>query len=73
VAALGVLPEYRRLGIETLLIHKVHQRVHSRPYLRSEFSVVMENNFRMRNLLERFGFVQDRRFRLYSKKLGGQR
>jgi ribosomal protein S18 acetylase RimI-like enzyme len=72
IAALGVRPEFRRLGIETLLIHRVHQRVHTRPYLRSEFSVVMENNLRMRNLLERFGFRQCRRFRLYTKSLRGR-
>ncbi|MDH4156901.1 MAG: GNAT family N-acetyltransferase [candidate division Zixibacteria bacterium] len=71
VAALGVRPQFRKLGIETLLIHKVHQRVLTRPYQRSEFSVVMENNFRMRNLLERFGFEQRQRFRLYSRTLPG--
>jgi ribosomal protein S18 acetylase RimI-like enzyme len=70
VAALGVRSEYRRLGLETLLIHKVHERVHTRPYERSEFSVVMENNLRMRNLLERFGFRLCRRFRLYTRTLG---
>ena len=69
VAALGVTPECRSLGIETLLIHKVHQRVHTRPYQRSEFSVVMENNHRMRNLLERFGFTCTRRYRLYRKRM----
>jgi len=73
VAAMGVLPAFRRQGIEALLIHKVHQRGHTRPYQRSEFSVVMENNLRMRNLLERFGFNLDRRFRLYSRKLESKR
>jgi len=69
IAALGVRPEFRKLGIETLLIHKVHERVHTRPYQRSEFSVVMENNLRMRNLLERFGFKLCRRYRLYTRAL----
>lgn len=69
VAALGVKPEFRRLGLETLLIHKVHERVHTRPYKRSEFSVVMENNLKMRNLLERFGFRLCRRYRLYTRTL----
>jgi GNAT superfamily N-acetyltransferase len=69
IAALGVRPEFRKLGIETLLIHKVHERVHVRPYQRSEFSVVMENNLRMRNLLERFGFTLCRRYRLYTRVL----
>ncbi len=69
VAALGVVPEYRSLGIETILIHRVHDRVHTRPYKRSEFSVVMESNHRMRNLLERFGFKCTRRYRIYRKQL----
>ena len=69
VAVLGVERKYRRLGIETALIHKVHLRVQSRPYKRSEFSVVLENNTRMRNLLERFGFSHWQRFRLYQSEL----
>lgn len=69
IAALGVLPSYRRLGIETLLIHLVHERVNTRPYRRSEFSVVMEDNLPMRNLLESFGFRICRRFRLYQKEI----
>jgi GNAT superfamily N-acetyltransferase len=69
IAALGVLPGFRNRGIETILIHKVHERVHTRPYLRSEFSVVLEKNLAMRNLLERFGFTPCRRFRLYTKEI----
>lgn len=69
IAALGVEKKYRRLGIETALIHKVHLRVQSRPYKRSEFSVVFENNTRMRNLLEQFGFSQAQRFRIYQKTI----
>jgi ribosomal protein S18 acetylase RimI-like enzyme len=69
IAALMVLPEFRTLAIETILIHKVHNRVHNRPYQRSEFSVIMENNHRMRNLLEAFGFSLCRRYRLYTQKV----
>jgi ribosomal protein S18 acetylase RimI-like enzyme len=67
VAAFGVLPKYRSLGIETLLIYQVHQRINNRPYRRAEFSVVMEDNHRMRQLLEAIGFTLSRRFRLYQK------
>lgn len=69
VAALGVVPEFRNRGIETILIHRVHERVRARPYGYAEFSVVLENNLPMRNLLERFGFKQSRRFRIYMKEL----
>lgn len=69
VAALGVVPEFRNRGIETILINKVRERVQARPYGYAEFSVVLENNLPMRNLLERFGFTQSRRFRIYAKEL----
>lgn len=69
VAVLGVKKKYRRLGIETALIHKVHERVKSRPYIKAEFSVILENNYRMRNLLIRFGFQQTHKFRIYQRIL----
>ncbi len=69
VAALGVLPEYRNLGIEALLIRKIQERVIERPYARAEFSVVMENNHRMRNLLISAGFKQCRQYRIYGRDL----
>jgi GNAT superfamily N-acetyltransferase len=69
IAALGVLPDYRNMGIETLMIRRVHDRVLERPYARSEFSVVMENNQRMRNLLMSAGFKECRKYRIYGKEL----
>ena len=70
VAAFGTLPQYRSLGIEAALIRRAHERINTRPYRRIEFSVVMENNVRMRRLLESIGFEQTRRYRLYRKELG---
>lgn len=69
VAAFGVLPAYRALGIEAALIWRVHERINNRPYRRIEFSVVMENNRRMRRLLEALGFTEAKRYRLYEMKL----
>ena len=69
VAAFGVVPQYRSLGIEAALVRRVHERINTRPYRRIEFSVVMENNVRMRRLLESFGFEQTRRYRIYRKDL----
>ncbi len=65
VIVLCVLPPFRSMGVETLLIHKVHQRILSKGYQRAEFSVVNENNIRMRNLLEAFGFRCAKRYRIY--------
>ncbi len=65
VIVLCVLPMFRSKGIEALLIHKVHQRILTGGYQRAEFSVVNENNLRMRNILENFGFHLTKRYRIY--------
>jgi len=65
VIALGVVPSRRRLGIETLLIRKVHEGMQAGGYREAEFSVVMENNRRMRNLLENVGFEPAKRYRIF--------
>jgi len=65
VLGLGVLPAYRSMGIETLLIRQVHRRIETGGYEGAEFSVVNENNIRMRRILERFGFRLAKRYRIY--------
>ncbi len=69
VLALGVLPEYRSRGIESILVCKERQQIVSKPYRLAEFSVVMENNTRMRALIETFGFHLHRRYRIYRKEI----
>jgi ribosomal protein S18 acetylase RimI-like enzyme len=69
VLGFGVLPEYRSLGIETLLVYQVRERILNKIYKRAEFSVVMENNTRMRNFLEAFGFHLHKHYRIYRKDL----
>jgi len=65
VIVLCVLPMFRSIGIEALLIHKVRHRILTGGYQRAEFSVINENNIRMRNILENFGFKQVKRYRIY--------
>ena len=65
VVALAVLPEYRSIGIESLLIYRVHTRILAGGYQRAEFSVVNDNNTRMRTILEGLGFQAVKRYRLY--------
>jgi ribosomal protein S18 acetylase RimI-like enzyme len=69
VIVLCVLPMFRSKGIETLLIQKVHHRILAGGYQRAEFSVVNENNIRMRNILETFGFHLKRRYRIYQSPI----
>ena len=65
VIVLCVLPKYRSLGIETLLIYKVRSRMITAGYERAELSVINENNMKMRNVLERLGFKPIKRYRIY--------
>lgn len=65
VVVLGVLPQYRMMGIEALLIHQVHARMLVNGYRHAEFSVVNENNMKMRNLLSALGFQPIKRYRIY--------
>ncbi len=67
--ALGVAPKFRSLGIEAALVMKERERIVSRPYPQVEFSVVMENNFRMRTLIKTFGFRPYRSYRIYRRAL----
>jgi len=69
VVAFGVLPGYRSIGIETLLVNKVRERILTKVYRSGEFSVVMEDNHRVRNLVEGFGFQLRKRYRIYRKEL----
>ena len=65
VLTLGVLPQFRGLGLESLLIHKLHERMKIAPYEWGEFSFIMENNSQMRKVLENLGFTIYKRYRIY--------
>jgi len=65
VLAMGVAPAFRNIGIECLLINKIHKRMREKIYRSGEFSFVMENNVRMRRVLENLGFRVYKRYRIY--------
>jgi len=65
VLTLGVLPQFRGLGLESLLIHRLHERMKVAPYRWGEFSFIMENNYPMRKVLENLGFEIYKRYRIY--------
>lgn len=69
VLVLCVDPKYRGRGIESLLISKCRQRIIEAPYPTSEFSMVLENNYQMRRILERIGFKLCKRYRIYSTEI----
>ncbi len=65
ILAMGVHPSFRNIGLETLLIKKIHQRMKEKIYTTAELSFIMETNLRMRRVLENLGFKAYKRYRIY--------
>jgi GNAT superfamily N-acetyltransferase len=67
---LGVLPEYRTVGIFPLLIVELHRLVREKTrYKRVEFSWVLEDNHAINQTVERMGAVHYQTYRIYQKAL----
>jgi GNAT superfamily N-acetyltransferase len=67
---LGVLPEYRTVGIFPLLICEMHKAVRAKTdYKRVEFSWVLEDNHAINQTVERMGAQHYQTYRIYQKAL----
>jgi len=67
---LGVLPEYRNVGIFPLLIREMHRLVRAKtPYKRIEFSWVLEDNHSINQTVQRMGAQHYQTYRIYQKAL----
>ena len=67
---LGVLPEYRTVGIFPLLIVELHKLVRAKTrYARVEFSWVLEDNHAVNQTVERIGAVKYQTYRIYQKAI----
>jgi len=69
VLTMGVVPEHRRRGIESLLIYYTFKNGLARGYRHGEFSWVLEDNTLMRRALERFGARHTKTYRIFEKPL----
>lgn len=69
VLTLGVVPEYRRAGIDMLMMHRVMTDGESVGFHASEASWILEDNRDMLGPLETMGFRTYRRYRIYQKSL----
>jgi GNAT superfamily N-acetyltransferase len=69
VLVLGVLPEYRVTGIDGLLYVKSAEEAMKKGYYLGEFSWILENNYPMRNALEKMGSEIYKTYRVYEKPL----
>jgi len=69
VILLGVLREYRRSGIDLLLIENTFRNAMAKGYLSGDLSWILEDNRLMRRALERMGATVSKVHRIYEKKL----
>ena len=69
VITLGVVPEWRRMGVEMLLMHKVIRSGLDAGFRECEASWILEDNREMLGPLETLGHRPWRRYRIYEKTL----
>jgi len=66
---LGLLPEFRRTGLELVLIREVFRRGTAKGYRRCEGSWILEDNEAMNNGIKAAGGYLAKTYRLYQKPL----
>ncbi|MFQ5888543.1 MAG: GNAT family N-acetyltransferase [Gemmatimonadota bacterium] len=69
VLTLGLLPEYRGRGIDSLLYLRIFRKGTAAGITEAEFSWVLEDNEPMRRPLERIGARVYKRYRVYDRAL----
>ena len=67
VITLGVKPEYRRHGLDAMMMLRQYRRALELGYRRSEASWILEDNLAMRRILERLGWEIYKTYRIYEK------
>ena len=70
VFALGVIPEYRKLGIDALLYHLTAQAAARKGIKIAEMSWILDNNDNMNRPIQAMGGQVYKTYRFYEKKLG---
>lgn len=69
VVAMGIRPEFRSIGAEGVLIHRIIENGMQLGYDRAELGWVLEDNVPMRNLAENIGARVYKRYRIWEKAL----
>ena len=69
VITLGVKPEYRRHGLDAMMMLRQYRRALELGYRRSEASWILEDNLPMRRILERLGWHIYKTYRIYEQAL----
>ncbi|MEX0905090.1 MAG: GNAT family N-acetyltransferase [Balneolaceae bacterium] len=68
-ALMGVIPEYQGKGIDALLHREAIENGLKKGIYSSEVGWILENNIQMVRVAEKLGGTNDKRYRMYGKKL----
>jgi hypothetical protein len=69
VFVLGVIPGYRKRGVESMLCIETALRAKRLGYTAGEIGWTLEDNVLINRAIESFGARQDRRYRLFGLEL----
>jgi len=69
IITMGVLPAYRRMGIDMALIHEIYKQCIKKNWMSGEMSWILETNAAMNNALTRLGYENQKTYRLYDYQL----
>jgi GNAT superfamily N-acetyltransferase len=70
VLTMGILPEYRKRGIDNILNYEIFERGTKLGYRWGELSWVLENNEMMNRVAENLGHTRYKTYRVYDYDLG---
>lgn len=71
IMLMGIVPQYRRQGVDMILYDDLYRLAAARGYVSSEAARVLENNQSMRRTLEKAGAEITRTYRVYERTIGG--
>ena len=69
--AMGVVPEYRRRGVEAVFYYETFRNAVKKGYRRAELSLIVETNTQIRRSVAAFGAQIYKTYRVYEKRLTG--
>ena len=69
VFAMGIVPEYRKRGIDAVFYYETFREGVRKGYQRAELSLIVENNQPMRAVIEGLGAWIYKTYRIYEKRL----
>ena len=63
-----MLPEYHGMGLDVLLYANLYENLKPRS-VRMEANYILEDNYKIRNALEKLELRQTKKYRIYEKNL----